>query len=78
MRATVTDTRESLPAAAPCFNEMYDAAGAPHPHYAAYAAWLEAKPLEEATEWLENYRRFWEESFQKLDTLLEEMKKKKR
>ena len=38
---------------------------------------LEAKPLEEATEWLENYRRFWEESFQKLDTLLGEMKKKK-
>jgi DNA-binding transcriptional ArsR family regulator len=38
---------------------------------------LKAKPLEEATEWLENYRRFWEESFEKLDSLLEEMKKKR-
>ena len=46
MRATVIDTRESPPAAAPSFNEMYDAAGAPHPHYAAYAAWLEGRPLE--------------------------------
>ena len=35
---------------------------------------LEARPLEEATEWLENYRRFWEGSYQRLDELLEEMK----
>jgi DNA-binding transcriptional ArsR family regulator len=35
---------------------------------------LEAKPLEEATEWLENYREFWEGRFQKLDTLLDLMK----
>jgi len=35
---------------------------------------LEAKPLAEATEWLENYRRFWEHSFQRLDVLLDEMK----
>jgi DNA-binding transcriptional ArsR family regulator len=35
---------------------------------------LEARPLEEATEWLENYRRFWEGSYQRLDDLLEEMK----
>jgi DNA-binding transcriptional ArsR family regulator len=35
---------------------------------------LEAKPLAEATQWLENYRRFWEGSFQRLDTLLEELK----
>jgi len=35
---------------------------------------IEARPLADATEWLENYRRFWEESFQKLDTLLEELK----
>jgi DNA-binding transcriptional ArsR family regulator len=41
---------------------------------------LEAKPLAEANEWLEGYRRFWEASFQKLDALLDEMKaaKKKR
>jgi len=37
---------------------------------------LEAKPLAEATEWLENYRRFWEHSFQRLDVLLDEMKNK--
>ena len=35
---------------------------------------LEAKPLAEATEWLERYRQFWEESFQRLDTLLDELK----
>src|SRR5215468_10478062 len=35
---------------------------------------LEAKPLAEATEWLEGYRRFWEGSFARLDALLEEMK----
>jgi DNA-binding transcriptional ArsR family regulator len=31
-------------------------------------------PLKEATDWLENYRRFWEESFERLDELLDEMK----
>lgn len=35
---------------------------------------LEAQPLAEANEWLENYRRFWEGSFQRLDDLLHEMK----
>ena len=35
---------------------------------------IEAKPLAEATRWLENYRRFWEASFRNLDELLEEMK----
>ena len=35
---------------------------------------LEAQPLAEATEWLEKYRRFWEETYQRLDALLEEMK----
>jgi DNA-binding transcriptional ArsR family regulator len=37
---------------------------------------LDAKPLANASEWLENYRRLWEESFQRLDTLLDEMKAK--
>jgi DNA-binding transcriptional ArsR family regulator len=36
---------------------------------------LEGKPLAEATEWLENYRQFWEHRFQQLDALLDEMKK---
>ena len=35
---------------------------------------LEAKPLADATEWLERYRRFWEVNFQRLDALLDELK----
>ena len=35
---------------------------------------LEAKPLAEATEWLERYRKYWEGNFQSLDALLNEMK----
>src|SRR3954447_14799126 len=35
---------------------------------------LEARPLAEATEWLETYRRFWEGSFRRLDALLDELK----
>lgn len=35
---------------------------------------LEARPLAEATEWLERYRRFWEGHFLQLDALLEELK----
>jgi DNA-binding transcriptional ArsR family regulator len=35
---------------------------------------LEAKPLAEANEWLERYRRFWEQNFQRLDAVLEELK----
>ncbi|HMH16348.1 MAG TPA: metalloregulator ArsR/SmtB family transcription factor [Edaphobacter sp.] len=37
---------------------------------------LEAAPLAEATEWLEDFRRFWETSYQQLDFLLDELKKK--
>ena len=39
---------------------------------------LQAKPLAEATDWLEHYRKFWEASFQELDTLLEELKAKEK
>ena len=35
---------------------------------------LEARPLAEATDWLENYRRFWESRFEQLDAVLEELK----
>jgi DNA-binding transcriptional ArsR family regulator len=35
---------------------------------------LVAQPLAEAAEWLENYRKFWEGRFRKLDALLVEMK----
>ena len=36
---------------------------------------LEAKPLADAAEWLENYRKFWESNFQRLDGLLDELKR---
>ncbi len=39
---------------------------------------LEAKPLEEATEWLEGYREVREGNFQRLDALLEELKAKQK
>ncbi|HEX9383699.1 MAG TPA: metalloregulator ArsR/SmtB family transcription factor [Gemmatimonadaceae bacterium] len=35
---------------------------------------LEAKPLAQATEWLERYREFWEGNYQRLDALLAELK----
>lgn len=35
---------------------------------------LEAKPLAEVNGWLQRYREFWEENFQRLDVLLAEMK----
>jgi DNA-binding transcriptional ArsR family regulator len=34
---------------------------------------LEAKPLADASEWLERYRKNWEARFQKLDALLAEL-----
>jgi DNA-binding transcriptional ArsR family regulator len=34
---------------------------------------LEARALREATEWLDGYRRFWAESFERLDDLLDEL-----
>jgi DNA-binding transcriptional ArsR family regulator len=37
---------------------------------------LEAQPLAEVAGWLEEYRRFWEGSFERLDALLDDMKAK--
>src|SRR5881409_1617003 len=34
---------------------------------------LEAGPLKEVAEWTERYRRFWEESYDRLDEYLEEL-----
>jgi DNA-binding transcriptional ArsR family regulator len=39
---------------------------------------LEAKRLEEADKWLERYRQLWERNYQRLDTLLDELKAKER
>lgn len=38
---------------------------------------LEAKPLGEANDWLERYRKVWEGNFQRLDALLGAMQAKK-
>ena len=39
---------------------------------------LEAKPLAEASKWLENYRQYWEAAFQRLDALLDELNSQER
>lgn len=39
---------------------------------------LEAKPLADASGWLEGYRQFWEGRFQRLDALLDELKTKEK
>jgi len=39
---------------------------------------IEATRLKEATDWLERYRRFWEESLDRLDSYLLTMKKKEK
>jgi DNA-binding transcriptional ArsR family regulator len=38
---------------------------------------LEARPLAQASQWLQHYRQFWEESYQQLDALLDELQGKK-
>lgn len=35
---------------------------------------IEAKALQQADDWLENYRRLWDANFRRMDGLLEEMK----
>ena len=35
---------------------------------------IEAKPLHEASGWLEGYGKFWEASYERLDALLDELK----
>jgi len=37
---------------------------------------LEAARMKQATEWMERYRRFWDESFDRLEVVVEELKKK--
>jgi DNA-binding transcriptional ArsR family regulator len=39
---------------------------------------LEAGPLKDAAEWLETYRRFWEESFDRLEDYLRELQLKEK
>jgi DNA-binding transcriptional ArsR family regulator len=37
---------------------------------------LDGAPFKEATEWLESYRRFWDQSLDRLDDYLNELQKK--
>lgn len=39
---------------------------------------LEAKPIQEVAEWAENYRRFWDASYERLDQYLQQMKEKEK
>jgi len=39
---------------------------------------LEAKPLAQAIDWIENYRKHWEAAFARLDDVLEELKVEKK
>jgi DNA-binding transcriptional ArsR family regulator len=39
---------------------------------------LEAGPLKEVADWTEHYRRFWTESFDRLDDYLQEFRKKEK
>ena len=34
---------------------------------------LESRPLKEVADWLERYRKLWEERFERLDTVLREL-----
>jgi DNA-binding transcriptional ArsR family regulator len=37
---------------------------------------LEARPLRDVADWLEKYRQFWDESFERLDQYLKELQSK--
>lgn len=39
---------------------------------------LKASPLKDVADWVEHYRRFWEESFDRLDAYLHRLKKKEK
>ena len=39
---------------------------------------LEATPLKEVSEWADDYRRFWDESYERLDEYLQHLKAKER
>lgn len=39
---------------------------------------LEAGPLRDIAEWVESYRRFWEESYERLDDYLQELQRKEK
>ena len=43
-----------------------------------HSAQLRAAPMKQAHQWIEQYRRFWEESFDRLDDYLKELQAKEK
>jgi DNA-binding transcriptional ArsR family regulator len=39
---------------------------------------LDARPLREVSDWVEQYRRFWDESFDRLDAYLKELQEREK
>ena len=39
---------------------------------------LEAKPMKDAVDWLEHYRQFWEQSFDRLEVYLKQLQEKEK
>jgi DNA-binding transcriptional ArsR family regulator len=39
---------------------------------------LDAKPMREVADWVEQYRRFWDESFDRLDAYLKELQEREK
>jgi DNA-binding transcriptional ArsR family regulator len=39
---------------------------------------LDARPLKDAADWVEHYRRFWTQSFDRLDSYLDKLKSKEK
>jgi DNA-binding transcriptional ArsR family regulator len=81
--ATVTDLAEpfdmSLPAVSKHLKVLERAGLIERRRRAQWPpARLDAGPLEEASDWLEDYRRFWEQSFDRLDEVLRELKAKEK
>ena len=77
--ASVTELAEPFAMSQPAISKhlkVLERAGLISRHRQATArlSHLEAEPLKEATEWLFTYREFWEESYERLDAVLEDMK----
>jgi len=47
-------------------------------HGRVHSLKLEAKPMQQAQAWIEEYRKFWEESFDRLDEYLKQLQTKEK
>jgi DNA-binding transcriptional ArsR family regulator len=76
--ATVTELAAPFPMSMPAISKhlkVLEHAGLVHRGRDAQRrpCWLAAEPLEQAGAWIENYRQFWEERFQRLDRYLDHL-----